>query len=89
MRVRIPLLSPNIIRTKMERQSEKRTEQAVKTLLHTLEQNLTDTGKILDEYEAEHSEWESDQSAHYRALVAGHFALESAINEINYQLNKK
>lgn len=57
-------------------------------LLQTLARNFEDTGKILDEFEATHDEYESDQSKQYSALVIGHFALKEAIDKINHQLNK-
>lgn len=72
----------------MKQESERRTERAVTLLLQTLARNLEDTGAILDEFEATHDEYESDQSKPYSALVAGHFALKEAIDKINRQLNK-
>ncbi len=72
----------------MKQFSEKRTEVAVKLLIETLTQNLNDTGIVLDEFEATHNDWECDQSKQYAALVAGHFALKEAIDEINNRLNK-
>ncbi len=72
----------------MKQESERRTEQAVVLLLQTLARNFNDTGVILDEFEATHDEYESDQSKQYSALVAGHFALKEAIDKITYQLNK-
>ncbi len=72
----------------MKQHSEKRTEVAVKLLIETLTQNLNDTGTILDDFEATHNDWECDQSKQYAALVAGHFALKEAIDEINNRLNK-
>lgn len=56
--------------------------------METLTQNLNDTGVVLDEFEATHNDWECDQSKQYAALVAGHFALKEAIDEINNRLNK-
>ncbi|MDE6267012.1 MAG: hypothetical protein K2M07_06675 [Muribaculaceae bacterium] len=73
----------------MKQHSEKRTEMAVELLLKSLTRNFADTGSILDEFEATHTDYECDQSKQYAALVAGHFALEEAIERINYQLNKK
>ena len=84
--VRLPGGSPKS--TMMKQNSERRTERAVTLLLQTLARNLEDTGIILDEFEATHDEYESDQSKQYSALVAGHFALKEAIERINYQLNK-
>ncbi len=73
----------------MKQHSEKRTEVAVKLLIgDSLTQNLNDTGTILDDFEATHNDWECDQSKQYAALVAGHFALKEAIDEINNRLNK-
>lgn len=72
----------------MKQHSEKRTEVAVKLLIETLTQNLNDTGTILDDFEATHNDWECYQSKQYAALVAGHFALKEAIDEINNRLNK-
>ncbi len=72
----------------MKQHSEKRTEVAVKLLMETLTQNLNDTGVVLDEFEATYNDWECDQSKQYAALVAGHFALKEAIDEINNRLNK-
>lgn len=65
------------------------TENAVKVLLKTLEQNFNDTGTVLDQYEATHDDCECCNSKAYNALVAGHFALEDAIERIKDQLNKK
>ena len=73
----------------MKQQSEKRTEQAVKMLIQALTRYFDDTGRILDEFEATHDDWECDQSKQYAALVAGHFALKEAIDKINKQLNQK
>lgn len=84
--VRVRVLPQNII--KMKQHSEKRAESAVGILLKTLERSVADTGKILDEYEATHTEYERDESRHYDALVAGHYALKGAIEEINNRLNK-
>ncbi len=72
----------------MKQHSEKRTEEAVKMLLQTLNRNWYDTGIVLDEFEATHEEREREQSKHYDALVAGHYALKGAIEEINNRLNK-
>ena len=72
----------------MKQHSEKRTEMAVELLLKSLTRNFTDTGSILDEFEATHNDYECDQSKQYAALVAGHFALEEAIERIKNQLNK-
>lgn len=72
----------------MKQYSEKRTEVAVKLLIESLTQNFNDTGIVLDEFEATHDDWECDQSKQYAALVAGHFALEEALDTINNRLNK-
>ncbi len=72
----------------MKQHSEKRTEVAVRLLIETLTQNLNDTGIVLDEFEETHNDRECDQSKQYAALVAGHFALKEAIDEINNRLNK-
>lgn len=72
----------------MKQHSEKRTEVAVKLLIESLTQNFNDTGIVLDEFEATHDDWECDQSKQYAALVAGHFALEEALDTINNRLNK-
>ena len=72
----------------MKQKSEQRTDQAIKLLLQTLERNVTDTGIILDEFEATHNDYELCHSKQYNALNAGHFALKSAIEKINKQLNK-
>lgn len=61
-------------------------EHAVKMLLKTLERNFADTGAVLDEFEATHDEAECEDNAAYRALVAGYFALEEAIERINNQI---
>ena len=61
---------------------------AVELLLKTLTRNVTDSRCILDEFEATHDDYECDQSRWYAALVAGHFALEEAIERINNRLNK-
>jgi len=73
----------------MKQQSERRTEQAVTLLLQTLTHNFNDTGIILDEFEATHNDAELCCSKTYNALVAGHFAMEDAIDKINHQLNNK
>ena len=73
----------------MKQHSEKRTEVAVELLLKTLTRNVTDTGIILEEFEATHDDYECDQSKQYDALVAGHFALKEAIYKINNRLNRK
>ena len=73
----------------MKQHSEKRTEFAVELLLKTLTRNVTDTGIILEEFEATHDDYECDQSKQYDALVAGHFALKEAIDKINNRLNRK
>lgn len=73
----------------MKQHSEKRTEFAVELLLKTLSRNVTDTGIILEEFEATHDDYECDQSKQYDALVAGHFALKEAIDKINNRLNRK
>lgn len=73
----------------MKQHSEKRTEVAVELLLKTLIRNVTDTGIILEEFEATHDDYECDQSKQYDALVAGHFALKEAIDKINNRPNRK
>lgn len=73
----------------MKQHSEQRTERAVGLLLQTLEQNVADTGIILDEFEATHNDYELCQSKQYSALNAGYFAMKDAIDKINNQLNKK
>ena len=72
----------------MKQHSEKRTEVAVKLLIESLTQNFNDTGIVLDEFEATHNDWECNRSKQYAALVAGHFALEEALDTINNRLNK-
>ena len=72
----------------IKQNSEHKTVTAVKILLKTLEQNVTDTGLILDEFEATHDDYECDQSKMYDALVTGHELLKEAIDEINNRLNK-
>lgn len=73
----------------MKRHSEERTEAGVGMLLKTLTRNWYDTGILLDEFEATHTESERERSRHYAALVAGHYALKEAMDRINNQLNKK
>lgn len=68
--------------------SEHRTEVAVRILLNTLEQNVADTGTILDEFEATHNDYECDQSKTYGALVTGHELMKEAIEAINKILNE-
>lgn len=65
------------------------TENTVRVLLQTLTQSFHDTGIVLDDYEATHDEMEAENSRHYAALVAGHFALKDAIERINSQLEKQ
>lgn len=69
--------------------SEKRTEETVRLLLQTLTRNYEDVGLILEEFEETHDDYECDQSKQYAALVAGHFAIEEAIERIKNQINKK
>lgn len=64
------------------------TDNAVKALLQSLKQNFKDTGTVLDQFEATHDDYECCNSKAYSALVAGHFALEEAIDKINNRLNK-
>lgn len=73
----------------MKQQSEQRTNRAIGLLLQTLERYVADTGIILDEFEANHTDYELCDSKQYNALNAGHFALKDAIDKINDQLNKK
>ncbi len=73
----------------MKAYAEHIVEKSIKELLQTLQRNVTDTGVALDMYEMTHDDYESDQSKQYSALVAGHFALQEAIQKINHQLNKK
>lgn len=73
----------------MKQLSEQRTERAVVLLLQTLEQNVADTGTILDEFEASHDDYELCHSKQYSALNAGYFAMKEAIDKINNQLSKK
>ncbi len=73
----------------MKRLSEQRTDRAVGLLLQTIEQNVADTGTILDEFEATHDDYELCHSKQYGALNAGFFAIKEAIDKINNQLNKK
>ncbi len=49
------------------------TDNAVKVLLQSLEQDFKDTGIVLDQFEATHNDYECNQSKPYSALVAGHF----------------
>lgn len=78
-----------LISIKMKAYAEHIVENSIKELLQTLQRNVTDTGAALDMYEMTHDDYESDQSKQYSALVAGHFALQEAIEKINNQLNKK
>lgn len=73
----------------MKAYAEHIVENSIKELLQTLQRNVTDTGAALDMYEMTHDECECDRSKQYSALVAGHFALQEAIQKINNQLNKK
>lgn len=72
----------------MKQHSEQRTERAVGLLLQTLEQNVADTGTILDEFEATHDDCELCESKQYSALNAGYFVMKDAIDKINNRLNK-
>lgn len=72
----------------MKAYAEHIVENSIKGLLQTLQRNVTDTGAALDMYEMTHNDYECDQSKQYSALVAGHFALQEAIQKINDQLNK-
>lgn len=73
----------------MKRHSEERTGAGVGMLLKTLTRNWYDTGILLDEFEATHTESERERSRQYAALVTGHYALKEAMDRINNQLNKK
>lgn len=73
----------------MKAYAEHIVENSIKELLQTLQRNVTDTGIILDEFEATHNDYELCYSKQYNALNAGHFALKDAIDKINDQLNKK
>lgn len=73
----------------MKQNSEQKAQNAIKELLQTLERNFNDTGIVLDQYEATHSDYELCYSKEYNALAAGHLALKDAIDRINDQLNKK
>ena len=72
----------------MKQQSEQRTETALKLLLQTLKQNVADTGRVLDEFEASHTEKECEQSKQYRTLAAASVALETLTDRIKEELNK-
>lgn len=72
----------------MKQHSEKRTEEAVRLLLKTLDQNVTDIGIILDEFESTHDDYELSHSMYYEALGAAHFTMKQAIERINKRLNK-
>jgi len=72
----------------MKQQSERMAGNALRLLLQTLERNVKDTGIVLDSYEATHDDHELSRSGQYQALVAGHFALNDAIDKINDLLNK-
>lgn len=72
----------------MKQHSEQRTERAVGLLLQALEQNVADTGTILDEFESTHDDCELCRSRQYSALNTGYFAMKETIDRINIQLNK-
>lgn len=72
----------------MKQRAEKMTDNAVKVLLQTLEQNLKDTGTVLDQYETTHNDYECCNSTAYSALVAGHCVLEEAIDRVKRIINK-
>lgn len=71
----------------MKRHSEERTEAGLRMLLQSLARNWYDTGVLLDEFEATHTESERERSRQYAALVEGHFALNEAVDRIKKQLN--
>lgn len=73
---------------KMKDYSEQRVVMALSLLKQTLEQNVKDTGEILDEYESTHDDYELSISKQYGALNTAHFAMIELINRINNQLNK-
>lgn len=73
----------------MKEYSEQRTETAVKGLIEIMRQNISDTGHVIDDFEASHNDIECGESKHYAALVAGHFALKGVLEKINNQLNKQ
>lgn len=54
-----------------------------------MRQNISDTGHVIDDFEASHNDIECGESKHYAALVAGHFALKGVLEKINNQLNKQ
>lgn len=72
----------------MKKTSERQADTAIRQLLQTLTRNWEDTGVILDNYEATHSDYELCYSREYNALNAAHFALKETIDKINKQLNK-
>lgn len=72
----------------MKQATDSRVIEALKQLITTLQRNFEDTGTVLSDFENSHDESECDKSRHYAALVAGHFALKSTIEEINKILNK-
>ena len=86
MRVRILPLPPNFRKDETAfREKNRGCSQAAHGDLDTEPQRHR---VVLDEFEATHNDWECDQSKQYAALVAGHFALKEAIDEINNRLNK-
>ena len=72
----------------MKEYSEQRTEAAVKGLIEIMRQNISDTGHVIDDFEASQKDIECGESNHYAAHVAGHFALKGVLEKINNQLNK-
>lgn len=72
----------------MKDYSEQRVVMALSLLKQTLEQNVKDTGEILDEYESTHDDYELSISKQYGALNTAHFAMIGLIDRINSQLNK-
>lgn len=72
----------------MKAKSEKRTEKAVKQLLKYLERKTAEIGLTLNDFEANHDDYECCYSKNYNALNAGYFSLRETIDIINNQLNK-
>lgn len=72
----------------IKRQTEEAARRALRALRQIIEGTIDDVGEVLDRYEAAHDDYELTYSKEYAALVAGHFALEEAIEKINNRLNK-
>ena len=79
--------SRELTKSKIMSETEKwigsRADSALRELRQTLERNWYDTGRVMDDYEAVHDDYELCHSKTYQALNAAHFALKETIDKID------